>query len=81
MNLIPNAGSTALKSLAVWAAILASVVTLIINGLNTPNAPSWVANLHPADLKATWDWLSVALTPALVAIGRIIQQNMPNSGG
>jgi hypothetical protein len=75
MNLIPNAGGTVLKSLAVWGAILASVVTLLINGLNTPNAPDWVAHLHPADLKQTWDWLQLAVTPALVAIGRAIQQN------
>jgi hypothetical protein len=77
MNFIPNAGATLFKSLAFWGAVAVSVVTLLINGINTPNAPAWVAHLHPADIKQTWDWLVVAVGPAVVALGRVIQQNLP----
>lgn len=75
MNLIPNAGSTVFKSLAFWAAVLVAFVTALVNGMNSPNHPAWVDAFHPADIKATWDWLVVAIGPAFVGLGRAIQQN------
>lgn len=73
MNLIPNATQVGIKSYAVWAAIIAGALGLIIHGL--PSAPDFIKNALPVDnIVATWDWGSGIATAIGVYVGRIIQQ-------
>lgn len=75
MNLIDKPIATALKSWAVRAAAILGVITAIVKMLNADSAPAWVSVFHPADIKATWDWLLPYITPAAVALGRMVQQD------
>ncbi len=79
MQLINKPIATALKSWAVRAAAIVGAITVIVKMLTADNAPAWVQVLHPADIKATWDWLLPYITTASVALGRMVQQDsMPS---
>lgn len=73
MQLIPNAGSVGIKSMAVWAAIIFAALGILIHAL--PNAPTFIKDSLPVDnIVATWDWGSGIATAIGVYVGRIIQQ-------